>query len=355
MAGTTTGGIPANPSSIGGSGGVAVAAASSGGSGVGTAGIAAVGANTAGGTVGTNTAGIGAVGANTAGVGAAGGGTPSVDAGGAGTGATDGGTADGGNAGASGRAGDAGAAGATGFRPRCLSKGAELALIGDDWINYRLGEQLAPRLASRAVRDGALPQGSAFNDQAQSGFSLASGGLGLLADEWAPAKTAAQTAATSVKFVVMDGGGNDIVLGQPSCLQNGTMREQDSVCQKAVKDATLAAMMLQQKMKTDGVGQALYFFYPHMPTGGWDVLDYFLPMARTTCTAMNDDKYQCYFVDTREAFQGPGNTGVAMASLIGSDGIHPTAAGDDILADLIWKTMKDHCMAQAAGSGCCVP
>jgi hypothetical protein len=37
------------------------------------------------------------------------------------------------------------------------------------------------------------------------------------------------------------------------------------------------------------------------------------------------------------------------------DGIHPTAAGDELLADLIWKTMKDNCMAQAASSGCCTP
>lgn len=47
--------------------------------------------------------------------------------------------------------------------------------------------------------------------------------------------------------------------------------------------------------------------------------------------------------------------GVAMSSLIAADGIHPSAAGEKVLADLIWKTMKENCMAQSAASGCCTP
>ncbi|HKU42386.1 MAG TPA: SGNH/GDSL hydrolase family protein [Polyangiales bacterium] len=244
---------------------------------------------------------------------------------------------------------------ASGFKPKCLAKGAELALIGDSWINYPLGEFLEPRLTQRAQRDGALKAGDRYSDQAVAGTSLASGGLGLILDQWPAAKAAAQAAGTSVRFVIMDGGGNDVLLGNQSCLENGKMRDQDPSCQRTVMAATMAGRMLQQKMRMDGVGQAIYFFYPHVPAGGWDVLDYSLPMAKATCESMNDDKYQCYFIDTREAFQGAGNTGVAKASYIGVDGIHPTAAGDDVLADLIWKTMKEHCMAQPVESGCCTP
>jgi lysophospholipase L1-like esterase len=220
-----------------------------------------------------------------------------------------------------------------------------------------LGEFLAPRLASRAQKAGALAAGDSYNDQAVAGTSLASGGLGLIRDQWAPAKAAAERAGTTVKFVVMDGGGNDVLLGNAICLDNGRMRDQDPTCQATVKQATMAGQMLQQKSKMDGVGQVVYFFYPHVPAGGWDVLDYSLPMAKSVCDSMNDDTYHCYFVDTREAFQGPGNTGMAMASLIGPDGIHPNAAGDEVLADLIWKTMTDNCMAQTAmsGNGCCTP
>ena len=248
-----------------------------------------------------------------------------------------------------------GGSSASAVKPKCLSKGAELALIGDSWINYPLGQFLAPRLAQRAQKDGALAARDMYNDQAVAGTSLASGGLGLISDQWEPAKAAARAAGTTVKFVVMDGGGNDVLLGNQRCLDNGQMRDQDPTCQKTVKDATMVGMMLQQKMKMDGVGQAVYFFYPHVPAGGWDVLDYSLPMAKAVCEGLTDENYQCYFVDTREAFQGAGNNGVAMANLIGPDGIHPSAAGDDVLADLIWKTMKDHCMAQSAASGCCTP
>jgi lysophospholipase L1-like esterase len=252
-------------------------------------------------------------------------------------------------------AGAGGGAAASGFKPKCLAKGAELALIGDSFINYPLGEVLEPRLTQRAVREGALQQGDRYNDQAVAGTSLASGGLGLIGDQWPSAKSAAQRAGTTVKFVVMDGGGNDVLLGNSICLENGAMRDQDPTCQRTVMAANMAGAMLQQKMRMDGVGQAIFFFYPHVPAGGWDVLDYSLPMAKATCEGMNDENYRCYFIDTREAFQGAGNNGVAKAQYIGIDGIHPTAAGHEVLVELIWKTMKDNCMAQPASSGCCTP
>jgi lysophospholipase L1-like esterase len=260
-----------------------------------------------------------------------------------------------GGSGAVAGAGAAGEAAPGGFKPPCLAKGAELALVGDSWINYVLGQLLAPALQSRAQKDGALAAGDAYNDQAVGGTSLASGGLGLIPDQWPTAKAAAMRAGSTVKFVIMDGGGNDVLLGNQTCLDNGVMRDKDPSCQKTVQDATAAGAKLQMQMKADGVKQALYFFYPHVPAGGWDVLDYSLPMAKATCESMNDANYHCTFVDTRDAFQGAGNTGVAMANLIGADGIHPSAAGEAVLADLIWKTMKDNCMAQNASSGCCTP
>jgi lysophospholipase L1-like esterase len=255
-------------------------------------------------------------------------------------------------------AGTGGGATADGYKPKCIAKGAELALIGDSWINYALGENLAPRLQQRAQRDGALAASDRFNDQAVGGSSLASGGIApLIPTTWDTAKTVAMRADTTVKFVVMDGGGNDVLLGNAACLENGTGKAQDPSCQKTVMDATAAGRMLQARMKMDGVGQAIYFFYPHVPAGGWDMIDYALPMARETCEGMNSDTFQCTFVDTRDLFQGPGNTGVAMAQYIGLDGIHPTPAGMERLADELWKVMKEKCMAQTAesGGGCCTP
>ena len=337
-AGTGTG-VVTSPGGASGTAGTSVAPTS-------TAGTMAA---TTAGTMAATTAGTGAM----AGAGAAGSdsmamaGTGSAAGSGssmAGTGGPEAGTG-GGEAGTG--------APASGFQPKCIAKGAELALVGDSWINYT--EQLAPRLAQRAIADKALMRGDSYNDQSVPGTSLAGGGLGLIRDQWPSAKTAAQRAGTSVKFVVMDGGGNDVLLGAPQCLGDGS--QNDAGCQRVVADATMAGMMLQQRMVADGVTQGVYFFYPHVPAGGADILDYSLPMAKATCEGMNSDKYQCYFLDTREAFQGPGNNGLAMGQYIGLDGIHPTAAGDDLLADLVWKLMKDHCMAQTAesGGGCCTP
>jgi lysophospholipase L1-like esterase len=244
----------------------------------------------------------------------------------------------------------------SGYKPKCLTKGTELALVGDSWVHYDLGEVLAPRLEKRAKAAGALPSGG-YNDQAIAGTSMANGGLGLIPDQWPSVKTAARIAGTTTKFVVMDGGGNDVLLGNTICLDNGKMRDQDPTCQKTVADALAAGKKLVEQMKADGVGQVIYYYYPHVPAGGWDVLDYALPMVKSMCEANSDETFQCYFIDTRDAFQGPGNTGVAMKSLILPDDIHPNAMGDEVLADLVWKTMKDNCMAQteASGEGCCTP
>jgi hypothetical protein len=319
------GSVVTPPTGAGGSTSVAVTS---------TAGVAATAAGTGTSTAGMGAAGSGAVASATAGSGAAG-------AGSAGSGT------------AGGNAAGAGGSAASGFKPKCLTKGAELALVGDSWINYT--EQLAPKLASRAIMDKALPAGGSYNDQAIPGTSLAGFGLGLIPDQWPSVQAAAKAAGVTTKFVVMDGGGNDILLGQPACLTDGVGNEKNATCMQAVAAATMAGKMLQQKMIMDGVGQAVYFFYPHVYAGGWDVLDYSLPMAKATCESMNSPTYQCYFIDLREAFQGAGNNGVAMRDLIAADDIHPTAKGDNLLADIVWKTMKDHCMAQPASSGCCTP
>jgi lysophospholipase L1-like esterase len=37
------------------------------------------------------------------------------------------------------------------------------------------------------------------------------------------------------------------------------------------------------------------------------------------------------------------------------DQIHPSAQGDEKLADAVWALMKTHCMAQGDNSDCCTP
>ncbi|HEX3596922.1 MAG TPA: hypothetical protein VHU80_17555 [Polyangiaceae bacterium] len=36
------------------------------------------------------------------------------------------------------------------------------------------------------------------------------------------------------------------------------------------------------------------------------------------------------------------------------DGIHANAQREQVIADAVYQVMKDHCIAQPAGKGCCM-
>ena len=93
-----------------------------------------------------------------------------------------------------------------------------------------------------------------------------------------------------------------------------------------------------------------------MPTPAPEVnatLDYAYPLAEQICCgssftatatsntcAGNTAGTQCTFVDTRPAFEGH------IADYIKSDHVHPTPAGSQVIADLVWNAMVDNCVAQ---------
>ena len=60
-------------------------------------------------------------------------------------------------------------------------------------------------------------------------------------------------------------------------------------------------------------------------------LDYAAPLARDVCE--NSTALDCSFIDTRQPFEG-------HADYITADGIHPTAAGSEVIAKLIWAVMS---------------
>ncbi|MGH7270729.1 MAG: hypothetical protein ACREJ3_09890, partial [Polyangiaceae bacterium] len=110
--------------------------------------------------------------------------------------------------------------------------------------------------------------------------------------------------------------------------------------------------------------------YPHLdPAGGGithtpspainDTLDYAYPLAEKmccgssftstttaySCTGMVGS-VQCTFVDTRPAFEGHAIAADAANDWIKSDHVHPNPTGAQVIADLVWKTMQAHCIAQ---------
>jgi hypothetical protein len=137
----------------------------------------------------------------------------------------------------------------------------------------------------------------------------------------------------------MDGGGNDILLANPQCITTQPPPA-SSQCVDVINAAIASATTLFGTMKTAGVQKILYYFYPHLPTSGKpyvnDTLDYAFPLIKKACDA---SPVPCFMVDSRPAFEG-------HPEYIGPDGIHPTTAGSDVLAGLIWAEMQQACIAQ---------
>jgi lysophospholipase L1-like esterase len=166
-----------------------------------------------------------------------------------------------------------------------------------------------------------------------------------------------------IKVVIMDGGGNDVLIGNTSCEQ--TAPPGNASCVTTVQSAIDKAQSEMHQMAADGVKSIVYFFYPHLdPAGGGilstpaptinDTLDYAYPLAEQiccgsaftstlsspTCSGQPVPGTTCVFVDTRPSFEGH------LADYIKSDHVHPTPAGAQVIADLVWKAMQDNCIAQ---------
>jgi lysophospholipase L1-like esterase len=211
----------------------------------------------------------------------------------------------------------------------CLAQGNELLLIGDSYIDTPV--YLTPVLEADATMDMQLPAGQHYNVQAVAGTQSPQ-----IKQQWEANKSPAPI------FVVMDGGGNDVLIGAPQCLSAAV---DDPTCDGIADMANATIKSIWTEMKAAGVKGVVYFFYPHIPlAAGGGVVDYSLPKARESCDSMNDDTFKCVFVDTQPTLDNhPEYYG---------DGIHPSMqGGPQALAGVVWKAMKDNCIGQT--SGCC--
>jgi hypothetical protein len=168
---------------------------------------------------------------------------------------------------------------------------------------------------------------------------------------------------SDIKVVIMDGGGNDVLIGNNSC--ETTAPPSNTSCVTSVQNAIDVAQSKMMEMAQKGVKQVVFFFYPHLDTAGGgilatpapavnDTLDYAYPLAEKICCGStftsSMTQYSCagqpaagmtcVFVDTRPAFEGH------LSDYIKSDKVHPTQAGADVIAGLLWDQMQAHCIAQ---------
>jgi lysophospholipase L1-like esterase len=224
----------------------------------------------------------------------------------------------------------------------CLKMPSNVVFIGDSYIDYALAHKpLYGLIAANAVKDGALQAGQAYKNYAVLATTL-SAGTPQIPGMWTQAKAENK----NIQVVIMDGGGNDVLINYPQCKAAGA--QNDATCKMVVANSLANATKMVTDMKASGVSEVIYFFYPHPPVGGADIDDYSIPMFGSMCAGLSDAKFQCRFLSTVELFNGHNDW-------YASDGIHANDLGEQAIADMIWKQMKADCAGQAASSGCCMP
>lgn len=294
--------------------------------------------------LGTPTAG------NAAGVGA-----PSAVAGGGanGAGAAPAGAGAGGVTGSvsGGAAGSAGAAptGAVAKRS-CVKSGSEVVSIGDSYSNYAAAHMpIATLMTQRAVKDGALGASDRYLDYAMLGTTLAAAPAAI-PEQWNTAKT-----KLPIKVVIVSAGGNDSLISNPQCQREDS--DQDPVCQQVVANSLAAGKALWKSMKESGVGDVLWFWYPHLngpgilnsQGTGAKLSDYAFKMLDDAAKAASDETFHAWMVSTVDIFKDH------PEYFYVGDNLHPNDVGEGKIADRLWELMKMNCIGQASASGCCMP
>jgi lysophospholipase L1-like esterase len=198
-------------------------------------------------------------------------------------------------------------------------KASEVVFIGESFVAAGTIPADTSALARQA---GTIGANESYRSYAVSGTQLTTGEI--------PSQFAQAVADGPVKVVLMDGGGNDLLWGGRCA--NGV----DAGCTEVVT----VVQTLFKTMKTDGVKDVVYFFYPD-PLGIGasikDAQDTLRPEMKRACDGAAD--VRCIWVDQRESWEGHYDTYT-------SDGIHPTAAGSQASAKQIWEAMVANCVAQ---------
>ncbi|MCP5324846.1 MAG: SGNH/GDSL hydrolase family protein [Oceanospirillaceae bacterium] len=180
--------------------------------------------------------------------------------------------------------------------------------------------------------------GQTFRKYTKSGAELSGGSVAQsVVDQYAEAK-ADNSAITTV---VMDGGGNDILipvisLADPyGCKTNIFRSDISSNCKALIDDVYVEAVNLLNSMDNDGVQNVVYLGYYHTKNAFYNNLG---ALAKAVdygdlrlAQACNNSTVNCTFLDPRS---------LIVNSDINADGIHPNSSGSLKLANLIWPTLQ---------------
>lgn len=212
---------------------------------------------------------------------------------------------------------------------RGVVAGDAVVWIGDSYPDS--GNGGIQRYAEERLRTaGALDADEHYRRYYQGGTRMANGEIPGQYDD-------AKQENAAIDTVIMIGGGNDILIGNPACVNDPPPGNQS--CVDTVNEVVAAVRALATKLQTDGVAHVVYYFYPRTPLGrSKESVDYAAPLAKAVCEEFVSP-LRCHFIDTRDSFEG-------HAEYFQVDGIHPTDAGQRVIGELIAGTMSSDCIAQ---------
>lgn len=197
------------------------------------------------------------------------------------------------------------------------TSGNEVVFIGESFI---AASSIPEETTALAIQNGSLQQGDKYLDFSVSGTRMGDGAI--------PRQYTQAQAANPIRFVLMNGGGND-------CLQANDPNAPIPAAEK-----------LYAEMAADGVEKVVYFFYPDAAGsfGGpssqlQTCLDTYRPKIKALCDSLTAPK--CYWIDLAET-AWDGNE----AAYTQPDGIHPNDQGSKVTAQEIWNSMVENCVAQ---------
>jgi hypothetical protein len=176
----------------------------------------------------------------------------------------------------------------------------------------------------------------------------------------------ALTDSPDIKVIIMDGGGNDLLLNNRQCLTTAVAG--DTACHKVITDVVAVAQGLLAQMPGYGIEHIVYLFYPHIDTttiytgpDSNDWLDYAYPLAAQTCCGTGTPAagtgdltchgvpvagVDCTFIDTRPEFVGHNDPSMMSEYWLDAFGIHPNKQGAQVIAQKMWAQMQKYCVAQ---------
>jgi len=136
-----------------------------------------------------------------------------------------------------------------------------------------------------------------------------------------------KNATPKPKYLISDGGGNDLMSACPA--------PADSTC-PVVQTTYKAVKAYFDSMATGGTKKVLWMRYPDPQGTSWATLktnqDLFNPLVKSICDTVHLPK--CYWIDLRNVWGG-------HYAEYTSDGIHPTTAGGTATAEAFWKVLMD--------------